>query len=230
MKLLKNVFIKTLPIMAGYLSLGIGFGVLLKVSGYGVWWALIMSITMYAGAMQYVAISLITSGATFLSTATTTLLVNARHLFYGISLIEKYKGAGLKKLYMMFALTDETYSLVCSIKAPKGTDPHTYYFFISLFNHCYWISGCVLGNLLGGLINFDTKGIDFVMTALFVTIFIEQWTSTKEHIPALIGIMSAIICLLLFGSENFLIPTMICIIVFLTIIRKKLEKGEKRNG
>ena len=226
-RLLKAAIIKTLPVMAGYLALGVGFGILLRVNGYGVLWAIGMSITMYAGAMQYIAISLITSGASLLTTAVTTLLVNARHLFYGISLIDRYRGAGPKKLYMMHALTDETYALVCTAECPEGEDPHSYYFMMSVCDHIYWICGCTLGNMLGSLIKFDTAGIDFVMTALFVTLFVDQWLNTKEHRPALIGIGATVLCLLIFGSENFLIPSMALILAVLLLCRKPLVKGGK---
>lgn len=227
--MLKKAVIKTLPVMAGYMVLGMGFGILLKVNGYGAWWAFLMSLFIYAGSMQYVSIPLITGGASFISIAITTLMVNARHLFYGISMIHKYKGAGIKKLYLMHALTDETYSLVCTDNNAEA-ERHGYYLIISLLNHCYWMIGSVLGALIGGLIKFDAKGIDFSMTALFVTVFVEQWMSTKEHRPALIGIGASVICLLLFGSEHFLIPAMIAITMILTAIRRLLEKGENLDG
>lgn len=227
--MLKKAVIKTLPVMAGYMVLGMGFGILLKVNGYGAWWAFLMSLFIYAGSMQYVSIPLITGGASFISIAITTLMVNARHLFYGISMIHKYKGAGIKKLYLMHALTDETYSLVCTDSNAEA-ERHGYYLIISLLNHCYWMIGSVLGALIGVLIKFDAKGIDFSMTALFVTVFVEQWMSTKEHRPALIGIGASVICLLLFGSEHFLIPAMIAITMILTAIRRLLEKGENRDG
>lgn len=227
--MLKKAVIKTLPVMAGYMVLGMGFGILLKVNGYGAWWAFLMSLFIYAGSMQYVSIPLITGGASFISIAITTLMVNARHLFYGISMIHKYKRAGIKKLYLMHALTDETYSLVCTDSNAEA-ERHGYYLIISLLNHCYWMIGSVLGALIGGLIKFDAKGIDFSMTALFVTVFVEQWMSTKEHRPALIGIGASVICLLLFGSEHFLIPAMIAITMILTAIRRLLGKGENRDG
>lgn len=228
-KLLKTAVVKTLPVMAGYLVLGAGFGILLKVNGYGVLWALAMSVFIYAGSMQYVGISLISGGASLISTALTTLMVNARHLFYGISMIGKYKGAGVKKLYLMLALTDETYSLVCTEDCPKREEAHNYYFLISLCNHIYWIVGSVLGSLVGSLITFNTAGIDFAMTALFVTVFVEQWMSTKEHRPALIGAGASVACLLIFGKDNFLIPAMVTITLFLTVFRGGLEKGGAAN-
>ena len=221
----KRAFMKTLPVMAGYLVMGCGFGILLRVNGYGPVWALGMSVFLYAGSMQFVGISLLTSGASALTVAVTTLLVQARHLFYGLSLIERYKGAGFKKLYLIHAMTDETYSLVCSTDAPKGVKPHAFYFAISLLNHIYWITGCVLGSLIGGFLTFDTTGLDFAMTALFVTIFVEQWQSTKEHRPALLGAILALVCLVLFGAENFLIPAMLAITLGLTALWKPLEKG-----
>ena len=229
MKSVKTTFIKTLPVMAGYLVLGAGFGILLKVNGYGVFWTFLMSFFIYAGSMQFVGISLLTSGASLISVAITTLMVNARHLFYGISMIERYKGAGKKKFYLMHTLTDETYSLVCTGDVPEGMDPHKYYLFVSAFNHSYWVLGSVVGSLIGSVLSFDTAGIDFAMTALFVTVFIEQWLATKEHRPALIGVGASVVCLLVFGSDRFLIPTMVLIIIILTAVRRMLEKAGVQN-
>ena len=229
-EMIKNAFIRTLPVMAGYMVLGIGFGMTLENNGYGIWWAFAMSGLIYAGSMQYVAIPLLTSGASLISTALTTLMVNARHLFYGISMIDKYKGAGKKKPYMIFALTDETYSLVCQEDCPKGMDYHTLCLFISVFNQIYWVTGSVLGSLLGAVIPFDTTGVDFSMTALFVTVFVEQWLSTKNHIPAVVGLLSSVVCLAVFGQEHFLIPSMIAITVLMAVLRKIIEKGEEKNA
>lgn len=225
-KTAKEAFIKSLPVFAGYIVLGIGFGVLLAKAGYGIWWALAMSVTMYAGSMQYVAVSLLSGGATFLATAVTTLLVQARHLFYGISMIDKYKGAGIKKFYLAFALTDETYSLLCDGKHPEGTDLHLFQFLLSLFNQSYWVMGCLLGNIIGTNIEFNSAGIEFAMTAIFVTVFVEQWKSSKNHISAIIGVLSTAVCLAVFGKENFLVPSMICITLLLFILRKPLEKKD----
>lgn len=222
-KTIKIAFIKSLPVMAGYIVLGIGFGILLKKAGYGLFWAFLMSFTIYAGSMQYVAVSLLTSGASLISTAETTLMVNARHLFYGVSMLDKYKDAGVKKPYLIFSLTDETYSLLCGEEHPAGLDFHWYSFFISLFNQCYWVLGSMLGSILGALITFDTAGIDFSMTALFVTVFVEQWLTTKNHLPAIAGLACAIVCLLFFGAENFLIPTMIAITIVLFLCRNVME-------
>ncbi len=226
----KAAFVKSLPVFAGYIVLGIGFGVLLAKAGYGLIWALVMSVTMYAGSMQYVAVSLLSGGASLISTAVTTLLVQARHLFYGISMIDKYKGAGWKKIYLAFSLTDETYSLLCDGHHPKDSDPHWYRFFVSIFNQSYWVMGCLIGNFIGTNVPFNSKGIEFAMTALFVTVFVEQWKSTKNHIPAVIGVVCTAVCLAVFGSEDFLIPSMIAITVLLFALRKPLEKKEEVSG
>ena len=229
-KLLKTVLLTTLPVMAGYLAIGIGFGILLKVNGYGLWWAIGMSVFIYAGAMQYVGVSLLSGGASLLTVGLTTLMVNARHLFYGITMIDRYKGAGLKKPYLMHALTDETYSLVCDGKVPEGVNAHIYYLLVSAFNQAYWVIGSIIGSLIGSVIPFDTAGIDFAMTALFITVFIDQWKNTKQHSPAIIGVCIAVLCLLIFGQEHFLIPTLLAITAALTLLRKKLEKEAARNG
>lgn len=224
--LLKTVFLDTVPVLTGYLFLGAGFGILLSEAGYGPGWALLMSACVYAGSGQYLLVSLLTSGASLLSNAIATLLVNARHLFYGISLIDTYKKAGKKKPYMIFALTDETYSLVTQAKLPEGTDKTAYCFWVSLFDQCYWIVGCTLGNLAGYLLPIDFTGVSFVLTALFVTMFVEQWLSTKDHGPALIGVVCTVVCLLIFGSELFLIPSMAAIAGLLILRRKTGRRGE----
>lgn len=225
----KTVIIKTLPVMTGYIALGIGFGILFSSKGYGIIPSVLMAALVYAGSMQYVAINLISGGAGLITTAITTLLVNARHLFYGISMLEKYKGAGKKKPYLIFALTDETYSLLCTDDYPKDIDKGKYQLLVSLFNHIYWVTGCALGSVIGSAIPFNTAGIDFCMTALFVTIFTEQWLSTKQHIPAIIGLLAAIICLLIFGADAFLISTMVLISVALILLKPWLLK-EENNG
>ena len=228
-KAIRSAFIKSLPVLAGYLVLGFGFGILLQKAGYGIIWAFFMSLTMYAGAMQYVAVTLLSGGVSLITAALTTFMVNARHLFYGVSMIEPYRNAGKYKPYLMFSLTDETYSLVCSGKGPDGVNFHQYAFFLSLFNQCYWISGCVLGTTVGTLIAFNSAGVEFSMTALFITVFVEQWRSTKNHIPAIIGVLSTLACLLIFGSESFLIPSMICIGLLLCLGKRQLE-GKAGEG
>lgn len=222
---LKKAFKDSLPILAGYLALGIGFGVLLHSKGYSFLWALLMSCTIYAGAGQYAAVDLLSSGASLITTAVMTLIINARHFFYGFSLLDKYKGTGKAKPYMIFALTDETYSLVCTAKIPEGIDEKKYYLFISILDQLYWISGCTIGALLGTFIPFDSTGIDFAMTALFVVIFVEQWLDTKEHLPAILGAATTLVCLFVFGAQYFIIPSMAFIAVELVIFRKRFEKS-----
>lgn len=195
----------------------------MRNAGYGVLWTAAMSAFIYAGSMQYVGVSLLTGGASVLTTALTTIMVNARHLFYSISMIDTYKDAGQFKPYMIFALTDETYSLLCDGTTPDGTEPNLYRFFVSLFNQCYWVSGSVLGSLLGTVLPFPTTGIEFSMTALFVAAFTEQWLTTKDHVPALTGLLSTLLCLLVFGRERFLIPAMLLITLILTILRRTEE-------
>ena len=219
----KQAFFKSLPVMAGYFVLGIGFGILLRSAGYGTLWAFAMSLLIYAGSMQYVGVGLIAGGASVLTTAVTTVMVNARHLFYSISMIDRYKDAGKYKPYLIFALTDETYSLLCDGHASAEDDPDQYRFFVSLFDHCYWVTGSVLGSLLGAVIPFSTAGIEFSMTALFIASFTEQWLNTKDHIPALTGLLGTLACLLIFGREQFLIPAMLLITLVLTVLRRREE-------
>ena len=214
----RTAFLDTVPVMAGYVFLGFGFGILMHQNGFGVLWAAAMSLFIYAGSMQYVAVPLLASGAGLLTAALTAFVVNVRHLFYGISMVERYKGAP-KKPYLIFALTDETYSLVSQIQESDDASRHGYCFLVSLFDHCYWVGGTILGSLAGSLIPINYEGIDFVLTALFVTIFVEQWLSTKDHRPAVIGAASTALCLLLFGADVFLIPSMGLIAGLLILLR-----------
>lgn len=219
-KAVRAAFLDTVPVMTGYVFLGFGFGILMHQSGYDVLWAAAMSLFIYAGSMQYVTISLLTSGAGLLTAAMTAFVVNARHLFYGISMVDAYKGSGPKKPYLIFALTDETYSLVSKNQVPEGVSRHTYCFLVSVFDQIYWVVGTLLGGLAGSVLPINYEGIDFVLTALFVTIFVEQWLSTQNHAPAVIGVASTLICLMIFGSDVFLIPSMVIIAVLLTVMRK----------
>lgn len=218
-------FKASLPVMAGYIVLGIGFGILLADKGYSFWWAVLMSTTIYAGSMQYVGVGLLASGASLISAAIMTLMVNARHLFYGISMLEKNKGMGAKRFYAIFALTDETYSLVCKANCPEHVDEQWYFLLLSMMNQSYWIFGSFLGAFLGNALTFNSAGIDFSMTALFVVIFVEQWESGKSHIPAVMGLIISTGCLIAFGVDYFLIPSMLLIAATLLLMRKHLEGG-----
>ena len=226
--IIQQAFIKSLPVMAGYIVLGIGFGILLRGAGYGVLWAFAMSAFIYAGSMQYVGVSLLTGGASIL----TTFMVNARHLFYSISMVDRYKDAGKYKPYMIFALTDETYSLLSDGEDPFKNEEalNNYRFWVSLFDQSYWVTGCVLGSLLGAVIPFSAKGIEFSMTALFIASFTEQWLTTRDHIPALTGLLSTLICLVIFGSERFLIPAMLLITLILTLVRGRYHDPAQASG
>ena len=222
----RSAFIATVPVLTGYIVLGFGFGLVLKSAGYGILFAFAMSLLIYAGSMQYVAVGLLTGGASIITTVVTTLMVNARHLFYGISMLEKYKGCGRRTPYLIFSLTDETYSLVCSdIPNISDSQKTNYFFFVSLFDQIYWIVGSVLGAIVGSLVKFNTEGIDFALTALFVTVFIEQWLSSKKHAPALIGVIISVLCLLVFGRDNFLIPTMLIIAIVLSLVKEERSNG-----
>lgn len=221
-KIIKEAFIATIPVLTGYLVLGFGFGIVLKANGYGILLALAMSLFIYAGSMQYVAIGLLTSGASLVTAAITTLMVNARHLFYGISMLDKYKNTGKKKPYLIFALTDETYSLVCNDNPNVSVERrHDYYLLVSLFNQIYWIIGSLLGAAIGSVVKFNSEGIDFALTALFLTVFLEQWLNTKKHTAAIIGVAVSVLCLVVFGSENFLIPTMLIIALLLCLYKEE---------
>ena len=218
-KLFRRAFLDTVPVMTGYLFLGFGFGILAQQNGLSLWWALAMSVFIYAGSMQFVAVTMLSGSTGLLAAALTTLAVNARHLFYGISMIDRYKGTGKKKPYLIFALTDETYSLV-SQKEP-GQDGGEYYFLVSALDQLYWVLGTLLGAAAGQWIPLNYEGIDFVLTALFVTIFVEQWLSTKNHLPACIGLGASILCRVIFGSGAFLIPSMGLIALLLLPTRRK---------
>ena len=220
---LKYAWKASIPVMAGYVVLGIGFGVLLEDKGYGWWWAALMSLTIYAGSMQYVAVDLLAGGATIVSAALMTVFVNIRHVFYGLTMLEKYNAAGREKPYLIFALTDETFSLVCSAQLPEGIDEKKYYLYVSLLNQCYWVVGSVIGAVAGTVIPFSSTGIDFAMTALFVVIFVEQWEKTKQHFPAVSGIVISVLCRIVFGASGFLIPAMIGILAAMLLEKRWLE-------
>ena len=219
-KAFKQVFLDTVPVLTGYLFLGMGFGILLaEQTGKGIGWAALMAVFVFAGSGQYLAVELLKNHTDLVSAAIAIFLVNARHIFYGISLIDAYKNAGFKKLYMIFGLTDETYSLVTQKKPPEGMARHKYCLLVTALDHSYWVVGCVLGNLAGSYIPISFQGVEFVLTALFVTLFVEQWLSSKNHIPALIGVGCTAVCLAVIGKDYFLIPSMVLIATLLIVMR-----------
>jgi len=223
-KAFRAAFPYTIPVLLGYVFLGTAFGISLCSKGFPFYLAILMSIIIFAGSMQFVAITVLTGGFSILSTIIMTLSVNARHLFYGLSMLDKFKDMGRKKPYMIFSLTDETYSLLCSLDPPAYINKNWFYFFIALLNQSYWILGTAIGSIAGSLIRFNWAGIDFAMTALFVVIFVDQWERSKNHLPAITGIAVAAICLIIFGPDNFIIFSMIGILIVLTLSRHYLEK------
>ena len=222
MKTVRAAFLKSLPVMAGYIILGIGFGILAHSAGYGLLWSFAMSLFIYAGSMQYVGISLMAGGASVLTVILTTVMVNARHLFYSISMLGRYQNAGRRKPYLVFSLTDETYSLLCDGKVPDEMDPGRFRFLVSLFNHSYWVLGSVIGSLAGSVLPFSAAGIEFSMTALFIASFVEQWITAKDRIPAVTGLAGTLLCLVVFGPADFLIPAMLLITLILTLLKGRL--------
>ncbi len=226
-KALKTVFLDTVPVMTGYLFLGISFGILLEEAGYGLPWAFSMALFMYAGSAQFLSVSLLANHASVLSSDIAIFLLNARHIFYGISLIDTYKDTGKKKPYLIFSLTDETYSLVTQNQPPEGMKRHTYCFLVSILDHFYWVAGCVIGSVAGNFIPISFEGIEFVLTALFVTLFTEQWLTHKNRFPALVGLGATALCLVFFPKDIFLIPSMVLIAILLTTTRKTGKRKEE---
>ena len=190
-KALSAAFPVTVPVLMGYLAIGIAFGLMLQEIGYNFIWAFFMSLTIYAGSGQYLGVTLLGAAASLGTVAVMTLLINFRHLVYGLSMLEKFRGMGPRKLYMIFSLTDETYALLSSARAPVGVDPRNFYFAIALLDQSYWVLGSVIGSLLGAALGFDTTGVDFAMTALFLVIAVGQWRTAGSHLPALLGRLRA---------------------------------------
>ncbi len=222
---LKAAFPYTIPIFAGFWFLGLTYGVYMNVSGFSFIYPMLMSLTIFGGSLEFVAVEMLLGAFAPLQTLVMTLMIQARHLFYGISMLEKFKGMGWKKVYLIFGMCDETFSINCSAQIPEGVDRGWFMFFVTLLNHFYWFSGATIGGLLGSLVSFNTEGLDFVMTAMFVVIFLEQWLKEKRHYTALVGMLSSAVCLLVFGADSFLVPAMACILCFLTVFRKPIEKA-----
>lgn len=225
----KRAFPYTIPVLTGYLFIGIAFGVMFAEKGYSFLWAVLMSLLVYAGSGQYLAVNFFAPGVSFLQVIFMTLMVNIRHIFYGISLLEKFNKMGKKRWYMIFGLTDETYSLLCTTKVPQDVEEEKFLFAISIMNQSYWVIGSAIGGLAGAYLPFNSEGIDFAMTALFVVIFVEQWMEKENRIPEIIGIAAAFACLQIFGASGFVLPSMILIILILFFARKKLDTEVKET-
>jgi len=217
-------FPHTIPIFAGFTFLGIAYGIYMNVSGFSSVYPALMSLTIFAGSVEFVAVNLLLGAFNPLNALIITLMINARHLFYGISMLDKCKGTGLKKFYLIFGMCDESFSINYTANIPKDVDKGWFMFFVTLLNHLYWFFGATIGGVFGSLVKFNTNGLEFVMTALFMVIFIEQWMKETIHHSALIGLGLLILCLIIFGGENFIIPSMLMILGTLTLIKKPLEK------
>lgn len=225
-KALKAAFPYTLPILTGFLFLGLAYGIYMNARGFSFVYPMLMSLLVYGGSLEFVAVEMLLSPFAPVQVLVMTLLIQARHIFYGISMLDRYKGMGWKKYYLIFGMCDESFSINYTAEIPDDVDKGWFMFFVTLLNHFYWFSGATLGGLVGSLLKFDTTGISFVMTAMFVVIFLEQWLKEDNHISSLIGILAATVCLICFGSDSFMIPTMAAIIILLTVFKKKLEYME----
>ena len=229
-KTLAAAFPVTLPVLMGYLAIGMAFGLMLDAIGYNFIWSFFMSLTIYAGSGQYLGVSLLAAAAALSQVALLTFLINFRHLVYGLSMLEKFRGMGWRKLYMIFSLTDETYALLASAKAPEGVEPKKFYFAVALLDHLYWIVGSVIGSVAGALLNINTQGIEFAMTALFWVIAVDQWKSYPKHHPAILGAVCTLVCLKLVGRDNMLLPALFIIVAVLLAMRGKLDETREENA
>lgn len=226
----KAAFPHTIPIFAGFWFLGLTYGIYMNVSGFSFWYPMLMSLTIFAGSMEFVAVNLLLGAFDPLQALAMTLMINARHLFYGISMLNKYRGNGWKDIYLIFGMCDESFSINYTADIPETVDRGWFMFFVTLLNQIYWFFGATLGGIFGSLIHFNTEGLDFVMTAMFVVIFLEQWLKEKRHTSALAGTGISLLCLLAFGPDNFIIPSMFAILGVLTLFRKPLERDGKASG
>ncbi len=229
-KAFKTAFPYTIPIFAGFWFLGITYGIYMNVSGFSFWYPMLMSLTIFGGSLEFLAVSMLLAPFAPLQVFFMTLMIQARHLFYGISMLDKFKGMGWKKPYLIFGMCDETFSINCTANIPDDVDRGWFYFFVTLLNHFYWFSGATIGGLVGSLLKFNTEGLVFVMTAMFTVIFTEQWLKSKHHVSEWVGMAASVGCLAVFGADNFLIPTMICILIALTALRKTAERETEANA
>ena len=221
-KALKAAFPHTIPIMTGFLFLGASYGIYMNVSGFEFWYPMITSMLIFAGSVEFVTVNLLLGAFNPLQAFLLALMINARHIFYGISMLDKYRGTGLKKFYLIYGMCDESFSVNYTAEIPEDVDKGWFMFFVNLLNQIYWVAGATIG----GVIAFNTNGIEFVMTAMFVVIFLEQWLKEKNHIPSILGLVISVVCLILFGADRFIIPSMAAMLIMLTLLRKVLDKGD----
>lgn len=211
----------SLPVCIGFFVIALSYGFLMRSKGFAVWYPMVMSTCIFAGSMEFVTVELLLSAFQPLHAFFLALLVNARHLFYGISVLDKYRGTGWKKFYLIFGMCDETFAINCAVDPSPGVDRGWFMLFVTLLNQLYWVAGATTGALLGSFLRFNTEGIDFVMTALFVVMFVNQWETSKDHRPALIGVGATLLCLLVLGADRFMLPAMALIVLALTLLRGK---------
>lgn len=219
-----EAFPHTIPIFAGFWFLGITYGIYMNAAGFSFWYPMLMSLLVFAGSVEFVAVNLLLGAFNPLQALVMTLMINARHLFYGISMLDRYKGMGWKKFYLIFGMCDESFSINCTAQIPEGVDRGWFYFFVTLLNHIYWFTGATLGGIFGSFLQFDTEGLEFVMTAMFVVIFLEQWRKDQNHASALLGLGLSLLCLWIFGADGFILPAMLAILGVLTLLRRPLER------
>ena len=224
-KALRAAFPHTLPIFAGFWFLGLAYGIYMNVSGFSFIYPMLMSLTIFGGSLEFVAVTMLLAPFAPVQTFVMTLLIQARHLFYGISMLDRFKGLGWKRFYLIFGMCDETFSINYTAEIPENVDRGWFMFFVTLLNHMYWFTGATVGGVVGSLLQFNTEGLDFVMTAMFVVIFMEQWMKERKHYTALIGLGSTLTCRLLFGADSFMIPTMGCILALLALLRGPIERA-----
>ena len=223
---LKAAFPQTIPIFTGFWFLGMAYGIYMNASGFSFIYPLCMSLLIYGGSLEFVAVEMLLSPFAPLQTFIMALLIQARHLFYGLSMLDKFKGLGWKKYYLIFGMCDETFSINCSAKIPDDIDRGWFYFWITLLNQLYWSAAATTGGIIGSLLKINTSGISFVMTAMFVVIFLEQWLKEKEHTSSLVGLTISVLCLIIFGPDSFMVPTMVLVVGLLTLLRKPLTQKE----
>lgn len=222
----RAAFPQTIPILAGFLFLGMAYGIYMNVQGFSFVYPMLMALVIFGGSLEFLAVEMLLSPFAPIQVLLVSLMIQARHLFYGISMLDKFKDMGWKKFYLIYGMCDETFSVNYTAGISEDCDRGWFYFFVTALNQLYWVGGATLGGLLGSLIHFNTNGLDFVMTAMFIVIFLEQWLKEKHHYSAWAGMLSSVACLLIFGADNFLIPTMICILVLLTAFRRPIERRE----
>ncbi|MFP7493937.1 azaleucine resistance protein AzlC [Terribacillus saccharophilus] len=222
----KTAFPYTLPIFAGFTFLGIAYGIFMNSLGFHAIYPILMSLFIFAGSMEFVAANMLLASFNPLSALLMTIMINARHLFYSLSMLEKYRAVGKKSIYLIYGLCDESFSINYTVKVPQGVDRGWFMFFVTLLNHAYWVIGAAIGGIFGSLVAFNTEGLEFVMTALFLVIFLEQWQKEKNHTSATIGLTVSLICLLVFGGDHFIIPAMLLMLIILSVLKKPMEKSE----